>query len=168
MDSPENSSIRYVVHEIPLFSWTLVRRRRMNYCWRTQKVGRNTVKTRPFSSQWGLLTKVHAQSEDSIPTNMGFANSITLATGIRKERFAIREWENTALSKQAHLNWGWAASCLLDKGWMNSSERSRLEFELGPGGDHDISYRFSLPASLPQVLVWMRLLARVHRGQIQM
>ena len=46
-------------------------------------------------------------------------------------------------------------------------ERRRLEIERGPGGDHDVPYRFALPACLPQVLAWMRLLAKVHRGELQ-
>ena len=46
-------------------------------------------------------------------------------------------------------------------------ERRRLELERGPGGDDDVPYRFALPACLPQVLAWMRLLAKVHRGELQ-
>jgi hypothetical protein len=46
-------------------------------------------------------------------------------------------------------------------------ERRRLELERGPGGDHAVPYHFALPACLPQVLAWMRLLAKVHRGEVQ-
>ena len=46
-------------------------------------------------------------------------------------------------------------------------ERRRLELERGAGGDHAVPYRFALPACLPQVLAWMRLLAKVHRGEVQ-
>ena len=46
-------------------------------------------------------------------------------------------------------------------------DKKRLEIELGPGGDHDVPYSFALPASLPQVLAWMRLLAKVHRGELE-
>src|SRR5215467_9161454 len=46
-------------------------------------------------------------------------------------------------------------------------ERRRLELERGPGGDHDVPYRFALPICLPQVLAWIRLLAKVHRGEVQ-
>jgi hypothetical protein len=48
---------------------------------------------------------------------------------------------------------------------MSSLERERLEQELGPGGDHDVPYHFALPLSMPQVLAWTRLLARVQRGE---
>jgi|SRR5215467_2614028 len=50
---------------------------------------------------------------------------------------------------------------------MSALERRRLELERGPGGDHDVAYCFALPASMPQVLAWIRLLAKVHRGEIQ-
>jgi len=53
-------------------------------------------------------------------------------------------------------------------GDISSLERRRLELETGPGGDHDVPYSFSLPPSLPQVLAWMRLLAKVHRGELDL
>ncbi len=49
---------------------------------------------------------------------------------------------------------------------MSSLESRRLELELGPGGDHDVPYSFALPPSMPQVLAWMRLLARRERGEL--
>ena|SRR5215469_9842785 len=49
---------------------------------------------------------------------------------------------------------------------MSSLERRRLELELGPGGDHDIPYHLVLPVSMPQVLAWMKLLARRERGEL--
>ena len=49
---------------------------------------------------------------------------------------------------------------------MSSLERRRLELELGPGGDHDVPYSLVLPVSMPQVLAWMRLLARRERGEL--
>ena len=50
---------------------------------------------------------------------------------------------------------------------MSRLESRRLELELGPGGDQDVAYRFVLPPSMPQVFAWMRLLARVQRGELQ-
>jgi hypothetical protein len=50
---------------------------------------------------------------------------------------------------------------------MSSLERRRLELELGPGGDHDVLCSLVLPPSMPQVLAWMRLLARIQRGELQ-
>jgi hypothetical protein len=50
---------------------------------------------------------------------------------------------------------------------MSALGKQREELESGPGGDHDLPYRFSLPISLPQVFAWMTLLVRVHRGELQ-
>ena len=50
---------------------------------------------------------------------------------------------------------------------MSRLESRRFELELGPGGDQDVAYRFVLPPSMPQVLAWMRLLARIQRGELQ-
>ncbi len=50
---------------------------------------------------------------------------------------------------------------------MSALERRREELESGPDADHDLPYQFSLPRSLPQVLVWTRLLAKVHCGALQ-
>ncbi len=50
---------------------------------------------------------------------------------------------------------------------MSSLERRRLEQESGAGGDHDLPYTFALPPSVPQVLVWMRLLAKVQCGELE-
>ena len=47
-------------------------------------------------------------------------------------------------------------------------EKRREELERGAGGDHDLPYRFTLPVSIPQVLAWMRLLAKVQRGELQL
>lgn len=49
---------------------------------------------------------------------------------------------------------------------LSALERRRLEQELGPGGDHDVPYRFILPPVMQQVLAWMRLLARMQRGEL--
>ena len=60
------------------------------------------------------------------------------------------------------------AACSLHEGSMPMLERRRLELELGPGGDHDVPYTFALPLSMPQVLVWMGLLAQVQRGELEL
>jgi len=56
---------------------------------------------------------------------------------------------------------------VLDGGGMSSLERRRLELESGAGADHNVPYRFALPAFMPQTLAWMRLLAEIHRGEVQ-
>ena len=55
---------------------------------------------------------------------------------------------------------------VLESRGMSALERRREALESGPGGDHDLPYSFSLPRSLPQVLAWMTLLARVQRGEL--
>jgi hypothetical protein len=55
---------------------------------------------------------------------------------------------------------------VLESRGMSALERQREELESGPGGDHDLPYRLSLPISLPQVLAWMALLVRVQRGEL--
>jgi hypothetical protein len=50
---------------------------------------------------------------------------------------------------------------------MSPLEKRRLELELGPRGDHGVPYRFVLPPSMPQVLVWVKLLAKVACGELQ-
>lgn len=46
-------------------------------------------------------------------------------------------------------------------------EGKRLSMELGPGGDRDHSYLFSLTLSTTQLLAWTRLRARVQAGELQ-
>jgi len=46
-------------------------------------------------------------------------------------------------------------------------EKRREEIERGAGGDHDLPYQFTLPTSMPQVLAWVKLLARVQQGDLQ-
>ncbi len=50
---------------------------------------------------------------------------------------------------------------------MSSLDKRREELERGAGGDHDLPYRFTLPTSIPQVLAWVKLLARVQQGDFQ-
>jgi hypothetical protein len=78
-----------------------------------------------------------------------------------------QERASIAVSTKAWWDESSKAAHALAEGDISSLERRRLELELGPGGDHDVAYSFALPVSLPQVLAWMRLLARVHRGELE-
>jgi hypothetical protein len=78
-----------------------------------------------------------------------------------------QETASIAVSTTTGWNESSRAVHTVDEMRMNSLESRRLERELGPGGDHDVPYRFALPASMPQVLLWIRLLVKVHRGEIQ-
>jgi hypothetical protein len=54
-----------------------------------------------------------------------------------------------------------------DESSMSPLDKRREELEHGAGGDHDLPYQFTLPTSLPQVLSWVKLLARVQQGDFQ-
>jgi hypothetical protein len=49
----------------------------------------------------------------------------------------------------------------------NEQEMRRLALEMNGSADHDTAYHFSLPAALPQLPAWTRLLARVQRGELE-
>ena len=71
-----------------------------------------------------------------------------------------------AVISQAAVNERGGEGSVLESRGMSALERRREELESGPGGDHDLPHSFSLPRSLPQVLAWMTLLARVQRGEL--
>ncbi len=56
---------------------------------------------------------------------------------------------------------------LRDASSMSALERRRLELERGAGGDHDCPYRFTLPGSMPQMLAWVKLLAKISAGELE-
>lgn len=58
------------------------------------------------------------------------------------------------------------AEQFLQHGHMSPVEIKRLELELHSKGDHDSPYTFTLPSTLPQILAWTQLLARVHNGEL--
>ena len=76
------------------------------------------------------------------------------------------ETTSIAVSAGIRLNESSRATSL-DEQFKYLHEKRRLELELGAGADHDVPYRFALPASMPQVLAWIRLLARVEREEAQ-
>lgn len=49
---------------------------------------------------------------------------------------------------------------------MNDGDVKRLELEMHTDGDHDKPYTFTLPANMPQVLAWTKLLAKVHNEEL--
>ena len=46
-------------------------------------------------------------------------------------------------------------------------DKRREDLERGAGGDYDTPYHFALPLSMPQVLAWLKLQARVQQGDLQ-
>ncbi len=49
---------------------------------------------------------------------------------------------------------------------INTQEVTRLELELSTAGDHDTPYEFALPATLPQLLAWTKLMVKVRSGEL--
>ena len=60
----------------------------------------------------------------------------------------------------------WEAQSLDERG-SSVLERRRGELEQGAGGDQDLPYWFTLPTAMPQVLAWVKLLAKVQHGEFQ-
>jgi len=116
----------------------------------------------------------------------GFAScSVTAAQFLRERGLRVpsssaettsqkqhREQENVgtgsvAVSAPPELNeYAMMAYALVQRP-ISSLDRQRLEIEMGSGGDHDVSYTFTMPISTPQTLVWMRLLAQIQRGELE-
>jgi hypothetical protein len=88
------------------------------------------------------------------------------ATSVRGVK-GREETTSIAVSTTAELGESSRVAHTLGERSMDSLERRRLELELGPGGDHDVLYSFALPASLPQILAWMKLLIKVHHGEVE-
>lgn len=78
----------------------------------------------------------------------------------------IKREPSLAVAREHSLNESsWRPSALDERG-RSVLEQRRVELERGAGADHDAPYRFTLPTSLPQVLAWMRLRARVQDGAL--
>lgn len=140
-----------------------------------QALPQDHVRVFSSSSQEGL-------KEQFVQENTGLgSNSVTAAqfllermlrstqvTGDTQERRkGVRENQeraSIAVTTNARLNESSKAADVRYERTMSSLDRRRLEVELGAGGDHDVPYAFVLPPSMPQVLAWMMLLTRVHRG----
>jgi hypothetical protein len=102
-------------------------------------------------------------SGQQLPENSGMLLRVTPAA-----KFLTADTDRPRATKRGTPN----AAQETDSGQAleNSSEsfldRRRSELECGAGGDHDLPYRFSMPASIPQVLAWARLLTRVEHGDL--
>lgn len=101
-----------------------------------------------------------ALDEQLVRENQGLASaSVPVAQFLQEMMIAQRGNEQTAPpTAESRSSLYGSSSTLLEK--------RREELERGAGGDHDHSYRFMLPASLPQVLDWVKLLARVQQGDL--
>ena len=98
-----------------------------------------------------------------LQTRMIQSGGVTPAYGSREHQGTV----SIAVSTKIRLDERSRATHSLDERNMSSLERRRLELELGTGGDHDVPYSFALPLSMTQVFACLRLLARVHGGELQ-
>lgn len=87
-------------------------------------------------------------------------------TAPEREAGAGRQMTAIAIATQPSVNESSRHVNDLVASSISSWERRRLELELGPGGDHDVSYHPVLPVSMSQALAWMSLLARRERGAL--
>jgi hypothetical protein len=120
--------------------------------------------------------------EQLVQENQGLgSNAVTVAQFLRERlirlperirRIAVREVGTNGevlpvviSTRQAYNERGGRGNVPEGRG-MSSLERAREDLESGAGGDHDLPYRFTLPFSTLQVLVWMNLQARVRNGEL--
>jgi len=99
------------------------------------------------------------------PTSSLNGDAVSLAEGGMRMP-TLQAWA-TNTPPDALPNESSTAACSPRSGSMHMLERKRLELELGPGGDHDVPYTCALPLWMPHVLAWMRLLAKVQRGELE-
>lgn len=111
-----------------------------------------------------LLRGKSIRSEETAPASNNPAHSCPsclqeTAESIPEADPALQPGEGTALTSPATQSLSGRSA-----NWL---EMRRLEVELGPAGDHDTPYRFTLPTFMPQTLAWMQLLVKVHSGELE-
>ncbi len=122
-------------------------------------------------------------NEQLVRENDGeMSNSVTASQFLLERRIYVREtnWSasesetpgqqkrgSIAITTKLSLNESSTVMPSVNAMSISSLERRRAEIEGGAGGDNDIPYTFNLPLSIPQVLAWMKLLAKVQRGELE-
>jgi hypothetical protein len=122
-------------------------------------------------------------NEQPVQENQGLgSNSVKAAQFLQEQLISSREVERGAVTQRIQGNGRTIFSAVvteaslgdssgelqtLDERDISALEKRRGELERGIGGDHDLMYRFTLPTAMPQVLAWVKLLLRVHNGDLQ-
>ena len=122
--------------------------------------------------------------EQLVQENQGLGSTSVRAAQFLQERLiSSREMERGAVTQriqgnkqrtssavvtEASLGEGSTELQTLGERGINTLEKRRGELERGIGGDRDLLYRFTLPTAMPQVLAWVKLLVRVHNGDLQL
>jgi hypothetical protein len=129
-----------------------------------------------FSSSMEYLNEMLDRENQGLLSNSLTADQLVNGSG-RINQFEMQRFESacdlhpymgTALASllTAHL-WHIQNQQVADEEITTEQEMSRFAVEMNGSGDHDTVYHFSLPASLPQLLVWARLIGRVQRGELE-
>ena len=82
-----------------------------------------------------------------------------------REGGSYRVKVSTSVATHTSMNESRKGLTTLDREGLSALERRRLELERGAGGDHDLAYWFTGPSSLPQAIVWMKLLVKAQDGE---
>jgi hypothetical protein len=129
-----------------------------------------------FSSSFEYLNEMLDRENQGLLSNSLTAEHLLSGSGridqLEMQRFesacGLHPYVGTAMASllTAHL-WHMHSPPMPDEERTNELEMSRLAAEMNGRGDHDTTYHFSLPVSLPQLLSWTRLLVRVQRGELE-
>ena len=114
-----------------------------------------------------------ALNEQLVRENQGHLSTSVPATQFLQERgIAPREVGSQAAGGGTQVNERTAPIAAVTELSLAESitsplDKRREELERGAGGDHNLPYRFTLPTSTPQILVWLTLQVRVQQGDFQ-
>ena len=114
-----------------------------------------------------------ALNEQLVRENQGLASHSVMAAQFLQARGitprgAVREAGTSgARAHERTTSIPAQTSPTLDERGMSELDKRREALERGAGGNYDLPYRFTLPTSTPQVLAWVKLLARVQQGDFQ-
>ena len=135
----------------------------------------------PPSWQWKstVLSSREGQQEQFMQENQGLGSaSVTTAQFLQTRMiqsggvtpaYGSREHQGTVsivVSTKIRLDERSRAAPSLDEKYEFAREAA-ARARAGTGGDHDVPYGFALPLSMTQVFACIRLLTRVHRGELQ-
>lgn len=129
-----------------------------------------------FSSREGLAEQLEQENNrlgshsvtaaQYLHERMILPSAAVQSTSAREGEMPVKRGFITVMSQQAVNESGVGGSALENRS-MSTLEWRREELESGPGGDHDLTYSFNLPYSVPQVLAWTAFLVKVRRGELQ-
>lgn len=127
-----------------------------------------------FSSSVEKLNEMLVRENEGLTSNSMTAEQFLSGKRISREDMARLESESiTSEKKVAVPALVVTTSAVNEKhGTMNGPainvlDIRRLEVEPGTPGDHDTPYKFALPISMPQTLMWLRLMLKVRSGELE-